>query len=82
MMKDENYPWFSTVRTLKCFDGLELKDKNVLQYFFTRFTNLETFKGIITEYFFPLEKFEESQKTVKNLYWSLPEKAELREKTL
>src|SRR6185436_12029372 len=58
IMKDPNYPWFSSVRTLKCYDGLGIKDPVVLQTFFTRFAQVETFKGIITDYFFPLALFE------------------------
>lgn len=55
IMKEPNFPWFSSVKTLKCYDGLGIKDKAVLQTFFTRFGSVETFKGIITDYFFPLE---------------------------
>jgi len=82
-MKDDNFPWFSTVKTVKCYDGQSLKDNGVaLQTFFTKFKAMETFKGIITEYFNPLEFFERDGIHVKNLYWSLPEKAELRDKVI
>jgi hypothetical protein len=57
IMKDENFIWFSTVKTLKCYDGLLIKDKTVLQTFFTKFKQAETFKGLNTEYFNPLELF-------------------------
>jgi len=29
IMKNANYPWFSTVKTLKCYDGRDLTDKGV-----------------------------------------------------
>lgn len=57
IMKDDNFGWFSSVKTLKCYDGLGLKDKSKLQLFFTKFRDLQTFKGIITDYWFPLELF-------------------------
>jgi len=78
-MKNDNFPWFSTVKVLKCFDGLGIKDPLVLQMFFTKFGQAETFKGIITDYFFPLAQFEAQGKRVRNLYWSMPENAQLRE---
>lgn len=30
IMKDSNFGWFSSVKTIKCYDGLNLKDKVVL----------------------------------------------------
>lgn len=57
IMKDPNYGWFSSVKTIKCYDGQSLKDKSVLQLFFTKFRNLQWFKGIITDYWNPLELF-------------------------
>lgn len=57
IMENPSFIWFSTVKTLKCYEGLDLDDNSVLQMFFTKFKKLETFKGIITDYFFPLEFF-------------------------
>jgi len=82
MMKDANFGWFSSVKTLKCYDGLGITDKAVLQTFFTKFAVADTFKGIITDYFDPLELFPSVGKHVRNLYWSMPDNAALREKTL
>ena len=30
MMKDEHFPWFEKVRTLKCYLIRDMKDKSVL----------------------------------------------------
>ena len=57
MMEDNNFPWFEKVTTIKCYLVREIKDKTVLQTFFTKFRNLNMFKGIIDETFNPLELF-------------------------
>jgi len=78
-MKDENNPWFSTVKILKCYDGRDLSDKGLtLQTFFTLFPHCDTFKGVSNEYFFPLEHFQKVGKHINNLWWTIPENAELR----
>ena len=78
MMKDGKHNWFKTVTTLKCYDGLGVADPAVMQTFFTKFTQLETMKGIVTEYFNPLAGFQEQHIHIKNLYWSMPNAPELR----
>jgi len=60
MMDDHNFPWFEKVTTLKCYMIRGIKDKEVLETFFTRFPNVQMFKGIIEEEFFPLNKMAEA----------------------
>ena len=57
IMKDNNFPWFEKVTTIKCYLIRDLKDKTVLQNFFTCFRNLYCLKGITEEEFNPLEAF-------------------------
>ena len=54
-MLDDNFPWFEKVRTIKCFMVRDLKEKEVLQTFFTKFRNLILMKGVMDEEFNPLE---------------------------
>jgi len=39
---------------------------------------VDTFKGVSNEYFFPLEQFSKVNKRVNNLWWTIPENADLR----
>lgn len=82
MMRDPNFPWFEKVTTLKCYLVRDMKDKTVLQLFFTKFRNLLEFKGIIEEEFYPLELFQQEGKHIDRLSWTIPENQALREKTL
>jgi hypothetical protein len=82
-MKDNNFPWFEKVSTLKCYSVSGLKDPQILQTWFTKFRNLKTFKGIITEEFNPLGMFQEEQKHIPELSWTLKDKDDkLRQNTL
>lgn len=82
MNEDDNFPWFSSIRTIKCYKLEELKDYGPAGLFFTKFINLQTFKGIIDDNFFPLVMFPEKNKHVKNLWWSIPENEANRNKVL
>lgn len=53
-----------------------------IKYFFTRFKNLHTFKGITEDEFNPLDVFIKEGKRVPSISWTLPEKQDLREKVL
>ena len=79
MMKDENFVWFSTVKTFKCYAGFGIKNPLALQTLFTKFKNADTFKGIIFDNFNPLELFESKGKKIRNLSWSIPENQAVRE---
>jgi len=57
-----------------------MKKKDVLHEFFSKFKNMQIFKGITEECFNPLEAFQTRNITVHNLNWTVPEKAPLREK--
>ena len=78
MMKDGKHNWFKTVTTLKCYDVLGVEDPVVMQTFFTKFTQLETMKGIVTEHFNPLAGFQEQQIHIKNFYCNMPNTPDLR----
>jgi len=77
-MKDNNFPWFEKVTTIKCYLIRDLKDKTVLQNFFTCFRNLYCLKGITEEEFNPLEAFQAKNKKVPMICWTIPESEALR----
>ena len=79
MLKDEHFPWFNTVNTLKCYEINMIDSKDVLQAFYARFHRIHTIKGIYWNDFNPFAKFQESERRVKNFIWSLPEKDEYRQ---
>lgn len=81
-MKDDNFPWFKTVRMIKVYQVRDMKDKTVLQRFFTRFQHLEEMRGITEEEFDPFELFPEAGKRIPRIKWSLPDNAGCREKIL
>jgi len=54
MMKDQNFVWFSTVKTFKCYAGYGMKQTQNLQKLFTCFKNADSFSGIIYDGFNPL----------------------------
>lgn len=62
MMQDSNFPWFESVTTIKCYQIRYLRDMNIMKLFFTKFKNLQCFKGITEEEFNPLDKFIEEGK--------------------
>lgn len=82
MMKDENFPWFKTVRIIKVYCVRDMKDKSVLQRFFTRFNSLEEMRGITEENFDPFELFQQSGKKIPKLTWSLPDNEGIRDKVI
>lgn len=82
MMADSNFPWFESVHTIKCYQIRYLKDMDKIKYFFTRFKNLFTFKGITEDEFNPLDVFIKEGKKVPSISWTLPEKEDLRRKVL
>jgi hypothetical protein len=53
-----------------------------IKYFFTRFRNLHTFKGITEDEFNPIDIFIQEGKKVPSISWTLPEKEDLRQKVL
>ena len=53
-----------------------------IKLFFTRFRNLQTFKGITEDEFNPLDVFIKEGKRVPCISWTLPEKEDLRQKVL
>lgn len=82
MMADPNFPWFESVHTIKCYQIRYLKDMDKIKYFYTRFRNLHTFKGITEDEFNPLDVFIKEGKKVHSLSWTLPEKEDLRQQVL
>ncbi|CDW87598.1 UNKNOWN [Stylonychia lemnae] len=82
MMQDSNFPWFESVTTIKCYQIRYLGDMNKIKLFFTKFKNLQTFKGITEEEFNPLDIFIQEQKRVPAISWTIPEKEDLRKAVL
>jgi hypothetical protein len=82
MLKDSNFPWFEKVTVLKCYKVYEMKDLAVCGEWLTAFKNLEHFRGITEEQFNPLQYFQEKDKPIPKLSWSLSENQANREKVL
>lgn len=82
IMEEFNFPWFEKVTTLKCYMMRNVKDKDTVETFFTRFTNIQMFKGIIDDDFFPLNKFSEVPLKIPGIKWTIPTEDHLREKFL
>lgn len=82
MMADSTFSWFESVHTIKCYQIRYLKDMDKIKYFYTRFRNLHTLKGITEDEFNPLDVFIKEGKKVPSISWTLPEKDELRQKVL
>lgn len=80
MMANPNFQWFEKVKTIKCYLIRDMKDKTVLQTFFTKFRNLEMIKGVIEEEFNFLEGFQNENKHVPCISVTHPETDELRNK--
>lgn len=57
MSEEEDFPWFKSVKILKCYEINMIDTKESLQKFYTMFKNLTTIKGIYWNDFNPFSKF-------------------------
>ncbi len=80
MISDNNFPWFESVNTIKCYQIRNLQDMDLIKHFFCKFRNLHTFKGITEDEFNPLDVLIAQNKRIPSISWTLPEKNDLREK--
>ena len=82
MIDDPHFPWFESVEIIKCYQIINLKDMDLMKFFFTKFRNLRTLKGITEEDFNPLDMFIKEGKKVPCISWTLPQKEDLLHKVL
>jgi len=75
---DNNFPWFGKVEKLECYKAYDIADKDAILEWFTRFENLQEFKGVSDEAFFPLERFPTHNKKIPRINWTHPENEALR----
>ncbi len=75
---NNNFPWFEKITTVKCYLVRDLRKKEELQKFFTRFRNLRMIKGVIEEEFDFLSGFKTHGKRVPEVSVTHPETDALR----
>lgn len=57
IIDSDDFPWFDTVETVKCYEARDFAGQEDLKIFFTKLKNLKDFRGIFQSYFNPLEYF-------------------------